>query len=96
MEILLGFIFGATIGGVLHVLQAGRESRGVALAPIIGAVAGGLTWLVLTWVGITGDNPLIWVLSIVVPAIVVPVTLALLARSRATHDANERLRLKIA
>lgn len=96
MEILLGIIFGATIGGVLHFLQPGRESRGTALAPVVGAVVGGLTWLVLTWAGVGTDNPWIWVLSIVLPAIVVPVLLAVLTRSRAAHDAEERLRLKIA
>lgn len=96
MEILLGIIFGATIGGVLHFLQPGRESRGTALAPVVGAVVGGLTWLVLTWAGVGTDNPWIWVLSIVLPALVVPVLLAVLTRSRAAHDAEERLRLKIA
>ncbi len=96
MEILLGIIFGSTIGGVLHFLQPGRESRGTALAPVVGAVVGGLTWLVLTWAGVGTDNPWIWVLSIVLPALVVPVLLAVLTRSRAAHDAEERLRLKIA
>lgn len=96
MEILLGIIFGATIGGVLHFLQPGRESRGTALAPVVGAVVGALTWLVLTWAGVGTDNPWIWVLSIVLPALVVPVLLAVLTRSRAAHDAEERLRLKIA
>ncbi|WP_298741687.1 hypothetical protein [uncultured Microbacterium sp.] len=96
MEILLGFIFGATIGGVLHFLQPGRDARGVALAPTLGAAVSGITWLVLTWAGIGTDNPWIWVLSIVVPAVVVPLVLSVLTRTRATHDANERLRLKIA
>ncbi|MCT9001418.1 hypothetical protein [Microbacterium memoriense] len=96
MEILLGFIFGATIGGVLHFLQPGRDARGTALSPIVGASVGGFTWLALTWAGIGADNPWIWVLSIVVPGIVVPIMLVLLTRSRAQHDAQERLRLKIA
>ena len=91
MEILLGFIFGATIGGVLHFLQPGRDARGTALSPIVGARVGGFTWA-----GIGADNPWIWVLSIVVPGIVVPIMLVLLTRSRAQHDAQERLRLKIA
>ncbi len=96
MEILLAFIFGATLGGALHFLQAGRESRGAALAPLVGAAVAGLTWLALTWAGFGLDNPWIWVLPIVVPALVVPVFLAVTRRQRAAHDARERLRLKIA
>lgn len=96
MEILLAFIFGAAYGAVLHYLTPGRESRGVALAPMVGAVTGGLTWLILTWVGLTTANPLLWVISIVVPVGVVPVVLIVLDRARAAHDAEERVRLKIA
>lgn len=96
MEILLGFLFGATLGGVLHVLMPGRDSRGSVLAPVVGAVTGGLAWLILTWAGIGTDNPWIWVAAIVLPAVVVPSVLVLLTRSRAQHDAHERLRLKIA
>lgn len=96
MEILLAFIFGAAYGAVLHYLMPGRASRGVALAPMIGAVAGGLTWLALTWLGLTTSNPLLWVISIAVPVIVVPVVTIALDRARTAHDAEERVRLKIA
>ena len=95
MEILLAFIFGGTAGAALHFLMAGRDARGVALAPVLGALLGGVTWLIFTWAGVALTNPWIWIVSIVVPLIVVPVVLVVLTRTRATHDAQERLRLKI-
>ncbi|WP_292834372.1 hypothetical protein [Microbacterium sp.] len=96
MEILLGFIFGAAVGGALHYLQPGRASRGAALAPVSGAVVGGIAWLILTWAGITTETPWIWVAPIALPAIVISVMLGMLTRSRTAHDARERVRLKIA
>ena len=95
MDILLAFIFGGAYGGVLHYLMPGRTSRGAALAPVLGALLGGLAWAALTWAGLTTTSPWLWVVSLAVPAIVVPAVLAILTRVRATHDARERLRLKI-
>lgn len=95
MEILLALIFGAAYGAVLHYLMAGSESRGSALAPMLGALTGGLTWLAFTWAGVTTASPWIWIVSIAVPAAVVPVALIIVTRVRAEHDAGERLRLKI-
>lgn len=95
MEILLAFIFGGSVGGVLHTLMAGRDARGIALAPVLGALLGGATWLIFTWAGVALTSPWIWIVSIAVPIVVVPLVLITLTRTRATHDANERLRLKI-
>ncbi len=95
MDILLAFIFGGAAGAVLHFLMPGRVSRGAALATILGAVVGGLVWLAFTWAGVTTANPWIWIVSIAAPLVVVPLVLLALTRARATHDARERLRLKI-
>jgi len=95
VDILLALIFGAAYGSVLHYLMPGRASRGNALAPILGALLGGVTWLAFTWAGVTTKSPWIWIVSIIVPAVVVPLALIALTRTRATHDARERLRLKI-
>lgn len=95
MDILLAFIFGGTAGAVLHLLMPGRTSRGTALAPVLGAAVGGLTWMIFTWAGVTTTSPWIWIVSILTPLAVVPVVLAILTRSRATHDARERVRLRI-
>ena len=95
MQILLALIFGAVYGGVLHFLMPGRASRGAALAPMLGAVVAGLAYVVLTWAGVTADNVWLWVAALGAPIVVVPAVLMVLTRTRATHDAGERLRLKI-
>lgn len=96
MDILLALIFGAVLGAVLHYLMPARVTRGAALAPMLGAVVGGAVWLAFTWAGVTTESPWIWIVSVAAPAVVVPLTLLVLTRVRATHDARERLRLKIA
>lgn len=95
MQILLALIFGAVYGGVLHFLMPGRASRGAVLAPMLGTVVAGLVYVVLTWAGLTADNAWLWVAALGAPIVVVPIVLIVLTRTRATHDANERLRLKI-
>ena len=96
MEILLALIFGAACGGVLHFVQPGRGSRGAALAPMLGAVLGAVPWLVLTWMGFTTASPALWLVSFLLPVVVVPLVLEALRRSRASHDERERARLGIA
>lgn len=95
MQILLALIFGAVYGGVLHFLMAGRTSRGAALAPLLGTVVAGLVYTILTWAGLDAGNVWLWVAALGAPIVVVPLTLITLTRARATHDARERLRLKI-
>jgi len=96
VQILLALIFGATYGAALHFLMPGREARGAAFAPVLGAVLGGLVYAILTWVGVTADDLRLWLASLGAPIVVVPLVLIALTRSRATHDARERLRLGIA
>ncbi|MFV0373824.1 hypothetical protein [Microbacterium sp.] len=95
MQILLAVIFGAAYGALLHYLMPARELRGAALAPMAGAVAAGLTWLVMTWLGAVITDPWIWLASIAVPAAVVPVVLTVLTRTRTARDARQRVRLGI-
>ncbi len=95
MDIVLAFLFGIGIGLVLHYALPGRDSRGVALLPAVGALAGGAVWLALTWAGLTTDNPLLWVLSILAAVVVTVPVGVVLSRVRATHDAREKSRLKI-
>ncbi|KRA23769.1 hypothetical protein ASD65_04515 [Microbacterium sp. Root61] len=96
MQILLAFIVGAVFGIAAHYLAPGRETRGVALAPMIGAFVGGLVWLIFTWAGVGIDNPWIWIVSFAVPFVVVYPIVSMLARVRTAHDERERVRLKIA
>ena len=95
MQILLAFIIGAAIGAAAHFLVQGRSTRGVALAPILGAFAAGLVWMILTWAGVGLDSPWLWLSALVAPIVVTYHVLLILARTRTAHDARERARLKI-
>ncbi|WP_243074586.1 hypothetical protein [Microbacterium sp. SS28] len=94
MQILIALIVGASIGLAVHVLARGRETRGAALAPIIGAFVAGLCWLILTWAGVGLDSFWLWASPFVVSWIAWPVV-ALLARRRIASDARERARLRL-
>jgi uncharacterized membrane protein YeaQ/YmgE (transglycosylase-associated protein family) len=95
MQILLAFIIGAAIGAAAHFLVRGRSTRGVALAPIVGALAAGLAWMLLTWTGVGLDSPWLWLSAFVAPIVVTYPVLLILARTRTAHDDRERARLKI-
>ncbi len=96
MQIVIALVVGAAVGGLLHYLQPGRDVRGAALAPVLGTLVGGTVWLALTWAGLTTESPWLWLASFAAPLIVVPLSLAVLTRTRAAHDARERERLGIA
>jgi uncharacterized membrane protein YeaQ/YmgE (transglycosylase-associated protein family) len=95
VQILLAFIVGAAIGAAAHFLVPGRPTRGVALGPVLGAVAAGLVWMILTWAGVGLDNPWLWLSAFVAPVAVTYPVLLILARTRTAHDARERAQLKI-
>lgn len=95
MQILLALIIGAALGYGMHLLVAGRETRGSALGPVVGAVVGGIVWLVLTWLGFGLDNPWLWVAAIAAPPLVVAPLLIVLRRTRLAHDEQTRRRLRI-
>jgi hypothetical protein len=95
MQILLALLFGAAVGGLVHLTLSGRETRGVSLAPIAGAVIGAAVWLALTWAGLTVDNPWLWIASFAAPFILYPLVAALTV-SRRHHDRAERARLRLA
>ncbi|MDQ1216078.1 hypothetical protein [Microbacterium arborescens] len=95
MQIVLAIIIGAAIGLAAEFALRGRETRGAAVAPVLGAVIAGVAWTALTWAGLAFDNPIIWVVAVVAPAVVVPAVLLLMTRARARADAAERRRLRI-
>lgn len=86
MQVLLAIIFGAAVGIVVHLTLPHPQVRGVVLAPMIGAVVGGVTWTVMTWLGITISNPWIWVLSVLAPLVLTYPIVGALTRVRATRD----------
>lgn len=95
MQILLAFLIGAAIGGAAHFLVRDRGTRGAAVAPVVGALAAGLVWMILTWTGVGLDSPWLWLSAFVAPIVVTYPVLVLLARTRTAHDARERARLRI-
>lgn len=95
MQILLAFIIGAVIGVGIHFQLHQRLTRGVVLAPMIGAVSAGLAWTILTWLGIGVDTPWPWLAALVAPIVVTYPAILLVARVRVAHDARERERLGI-
>jgi hypothetical protein len=95
MQILVALIIGAVVGIAVHFLATGRETRGNALAPIVGAALAGLVWMILTWAGVGIDSPWLWLSPLVVSWLAWPLV-AVLARTRRKHDAEERKRLRIA
>ena len=95
MQILLAFLIGAAIGAAAHFLVRGRSTRGVALAPIVGAFSAGLVWMILTWTGVGLDSPWLWLSAFVAPIVVTYPLLLVLARTRTAHDDREKARLKI-
>ena len=95
MQILLAFIIGAVIGVGIHFQLHQRLTRGVVLAPMIGAVSAGLAWTILTWLGIGVDTPWPWLAALVVPIVVTYPAILLVSRVRVAHDARARERLGI-
>ena len=95
MQVVLALIIGAAIGLAAEFLIPGRESRGAAVAPVLGAVVGALAWTGLTWLGLPFDHPVIWAVSILAPAVVVAAILFALTRIRVRADAEQRRRLRI-
>ncbi len=95
MQILLAFIIGAAIGGAAHFLVRGRSTRGVVLAPIVGAFSAGLVWMIMTWTGVGLDSPWLWLSAFVAPIVVTYPVLLILTRTRTANDDRERARLKI-
>ena len=95
MQILLGLIVGAVIGLIVHFSLPHRETRGVALAPVAGAAASGVMWAALTWQGMGIQDPVIWLIAVIAPAVTTLVLALVLTRVRRAHDAKERARLGV-
>lgn len=95
MEILLAFIWGAALGSIAHFALPARDTRGFVLAPVVGAVAGGATWLALTWAGLTTGDAVLWLSAAIAPFVVFP-GVALLTRARRSRDAREEAGLRTA
>ena len=95
MQILIAFIVGAVVGIGIHFQLHQRLTRGVVLAPMIGAVSAGAAWTILTWLGVGIDTAWPWLAALVVPIVeTYPVVIAV-SRFRVAHDGREKVRLGI-
>lgn len=95
MQIILAIIVGAAIGAAVHFQISHRGTRGVVVAPIVGALSAGLAWTILTWAGVGTDSVWLWLSMLVAPLVVTYPVVILLSRVRVARDAAERARLKI-
>jgi len=93
--IVLALVIGAAFGAAAHFALPGRSLRGAALGPIGGAALGALAWTALTWSGLGPDSVWVWLVSALLPAIVVPLALTALTRARARADQQTRSALGI-
>ncbi len=95
MQILIAFIVGAVVGLGIHFQLHQRLTRGVVLAPMIGAVSAGAAWTILTWLGVGIDSPWPWLAALIVPIAVTYPAIVLVSRARVARDAREKARLGI-
>ena len=95
MQILIAFIVGAAVGVGIHFQLHQRLTRGVVLAPMVGAVSAGAAWAILTWLGVGIDTPWPWLAALIVPMIVTYPVIIGVSRFRVAHDAREKVRLGI-
>lgn len=95
MQILIALIVGAALGLGVHFQIPDRATRGVVIGPIVGALAAGLAWMILTWAGVGLDSIWLWLSMCVAPLVVTYPVIILLRRARVAHDAAERARLRI-
>jgi uncharacterized membrane protein YeaQ/YmgE (transglycosylase-associated protein family) len=96
VQILIALIVGAAIGTAAHFHLSGRDTRGIALAPILGTLAAGAVWTILTWAGVGTDSFWLWVSPFIAAPLVTYPTIALLTRMRHAKDAARRVELGIA
>ncbi|MFL0566220.1 hypothetical protein ACH0CG_10685 [Microbacterium sp. 179-I 1D1 NHS] len=96
MLVVLALVFGAIAGAAAHYALPLRSMRGASVGAILGALLGTGTWTALTWAGMGPDSGWIWLLSIAVPVIVVPIALLVVSRLRAARDARTQRELGIA
>ena len=95
MEILLAAIAGAAIGVAAHFLITGRDTRGVLVAPMLGAIGAAGTWTAMTWAGIGTASPLIWLVAPAAGVVAATVPTLVLAQTRAVSDSRAREALNL-
>ncbi len=77
---------GAILGLAAQYVAPHRHTRGVLMAPAIGAVVASAIWAALTWAGWKFDGGWIWVASLVAAGVISIVVTLVVGRSRNAAD----------
>lgn len=93
MELLFIVLGGAILGFVFHYALPAADTRGVLLAPAVGAVVAAVVWEALTWAGWPADGGWIWVVGLVLPGVAAIVACRVAAVRRRAHDTEQFARL---
>jgi hypothetical protein len=93
VELLFIVLGGAILGFVLHYALPAADTRGVLLAPAVGAVVAAIVWEALTWAGWPADGGWIWVVALVVPGVAAIVACRAAATRRRARDTEQFARL---
>ncbi|PRA82942.1 hypothetical protein [Microbacterium sp. MYb66] len=95
MYILLALIGACALGIAVHFLIAGRDLRGVALAPAIATAVSAVAYTGLQWAGVGEDSIWLWLASVLGAAVVAALATAGITALRKRSDAEGRAALGI-
>lgn len=87
MFVLIAVVVAGCVGLAAHYLLPHRDRRGVAVAPLAGAVAAGVIYTALQWVGLAESSIWLWLASLGVGILVAIFGTMALTRLRMTRDA---------
>ncbi|WP_314646437.1 hypothetical protein [uncultured Microbacterium sp.] len=95
MYILLALIAACVLGIVVHFTVAGRELRGVVLAPAVAVAVTAAAYTGLQWAGWAESNVWLWVASILGGTVVSIVATLAVVTARRRSDAARTAALGI-
>jgi hypothetical protein len=93
VELLFIVLGGVLLGFVFHYSLPAADTRGVLLAPAVGAVVAAVVWEALTWAGWPADGGWIWVVGLVLPGVAAIVACRVAAVRRRARDTEQFARL---
>jgi hypothetical protein len=93
VELLFIVLGGVLLGFVFHYALPAADTRGVLLAPAVGAVVAAVVWEALTWAGWPADGGWIWVVGLVLPGVAAIVACRVAAVRRRARDTEQFARL---
>jgi hypothetical protein len=95
MYILLALVGACALGIAVHFLIAGRELRGVVLAPAVATAVSAVVYTGLQWAGVGEDSIWLWLASVLGAVAIAAVATWAITASRTRSDAAARTALGI-